>query len=207
MSRWAYFVHSMAISDEALTLCWGFELQKSLGLFEKIMQLISVLFKCGENFVSKDGVECVENEAEARNRKLVYSNQGSVYQRSSSRRLIGSDPKVLSPFISDFGHSKRQRFHSEQWQVYFNALLEGHHTSELNETYGLIKHENYPIGNPRFPLKYVLLDWTCEYDGHYDLEVTVNQINNDDVPYDLTEVKIDHLHLCWWHLCRWHWYW
>ena len=40
-------------------------------------------------------------------------------------------------------------------------------------------------------MKYVLLDWKCEYDGHYDLEVEVNQIDdvNNDVPGDLTEVN------------------
>ena len=77
----------------------------------------------------------------------------------------------------------------EQRKVYFNALLEGHQKSELDETFGLIQHESYPIGNPRFPMKYILLDWTCEYDGHYDLEVEVNQIGNDDLTNDLTEVS------------------
>ena len=40
-------------------------------------------------------------------------------------------------------------------------------------------------------MKYILLDWKCEYDGHYDLEVEVNQIDdvNNDVPGDLTEVN------------------
>ena len=78
---------------------------------------------------------------------------------------------------------------AEHIKVYFNALLEGHDKSELDETFGLIKHESYPIGNPRFPMKYILLDWECEYDGHYDLEVEVNQIDNADVPEDLTEVS------------------
>ena len=77
----------------------------------------------------------------------------------------------------------------EHRKVYFNALLEGHQKSELDETFGLIKHESYPIGNPRFPMKYILLDWACEYDGHYDLEVEVNQIGKDDLTDDLTEVR------------------
>ena len=38
-------------------------------------------------------------------------------------------------------------------------------------------------------MKYILLDWACEYDGHYDLEVEVNQIGKDDLTDDLTEVR------------------
>ena len=76
----------------------------------------------------------------------------------------------------------------ERIKVYFNALLEGHQKSELDETFGLIEHKNYPIGNPRFPMKYILLNWTCEYDGHYNLDVQVNQIENNDVPGNLIEV-------------------
>ena len=38
-------------------------------------------------------------------------------------------------------------------------------------------------------MKYILLNWTCEYDGHYDLDVQVNQIENNDVPGNLIEVR------------------
>ena len=78
---------------------------------------------------------------------------------------------------------------NERIKVYFNALLEGHQKSDLDETFGLIEHKNYPIGNPRFPMKYILLNWTCEYDGHYNLDVEVNQIENNDVPGNLIEVR------------------
>ena len=38
-------------------------------------------------------------------------------------------------------------------------------------------------------MKYILLNWTCEYDGHYNLDVEVNQIENNDVPGNLIEVR------------------
>ena len=56
--------------------------------------------------MSKDGVECVENEVEARNRKLVYSNQGSVYLNSSFQRLLGNDRWSVVLFITDFDRSR-----------------------------------------------------------------------------------------------------
>ena len=38
-----------------------------------------------------------------------------------------------------------------------------------------MKPTNYPMKNPRFPWKYEILDWKCEYIGHYDLEIEFNQ--------------------------------
>lgn len=32
-----------------------------------------------------------------------------------------------------------------------------------------MKIKNYPMGDPGFPWKEVLLKWECKYDGHYDL--------------------------------------
>ena len=33
--------------------------------------------------------------------------------------------------------------------------------------------------NPRFPWKYEILKWKCEYAGHYDLEIEFNQLEPD----------------------------
>ena len=43
-----------------------------------------------------------------------------------------------------------------------------------------MKPTNYPMKNPRFPWKYKILEWKCEYDGHYDLELGLNYTGISD---------------------------
>ena len=51
-----------------------------------------------------------------------------------------------------------------------------------------MKPTNYPMKNPRFPWKYEILDWKCEYIGHYDLEIEFNQAE-PDARFDHTALK------------------
>ena len=57
-----------------------------------------------------------------------------------------------------------------------------------------MKPTNYPMKNPRFPWKYKILEWKCEYVGHYDLEIGFNQAE-PDVRFDHAALKEVHFKL------------